>query len=208
MVSIGKSGGGSSSSGSVSGYRGLFRRPASQLAGIFGEVLKGGMGALSNPMGIIGSQFNALYGNDSSQDYLGAKQRLTDLISGKGLDQDISTAFQSLLPSIRLGIDEANRGFLASSAGQGLRFSSDVLNQSRAASDSLLSQGLANAGNIALGSRAQQLEGAQGVFSNIGSLAEAQLARQIPLLVQLLASMGKTRSVGDQGSGFNLAIMK
>lgn len=208
MVSVGASGGSSQSSGSVSGFRGLFRKPAQQLAGIFGEVLKGGTGALSNPLGIIGPQFNALYGADPSQDFMGARKRITDLISGEGMSRDIETAFGSLLPTIQRSIDESSRSILNQSAGQGLRFSSDVMNQSRDSANDLLSGGMANAIQLALGSRSQQLEGAQNVFSNVGSLAEAQLARQIPLLAQLLAQMGKSRSFGEGGGGWNLAIAK
>jgi hypothetical protein len=172
-------------------YPKIFSRNARKLAGIFGEVLSQGTGALSDPMGLVGSMSNALFSSNPNVDWLGTKQRMIDLLSGKSLELGFNQALEALMPGARRSIEVMNNEVLSRSSPLGLRFSTDVLNQQRAGANDILlgTQNQALAG--ALQQMGMQSGLVSGNYDRQAQLHEGQLARQIPLLAQILSSTGR-----------------
>lgn len=205
MGGVSKSKNPKSKSESKSGYPGIFRKNAKQLAGLFGEILSQGQGAFSTPMGVVGSMDNALFSSNPSVDWLGTKQRMTDLLSGKSLEMGFGQALDALMPGARRSIEIMNNDVLAASSPQGLRFSTDVMNQQRTGANDILlgTQNQALAG--ALQQMGMQAGLVQGNYDRQAQLREGQLARQIPLIAQLLASTGRGFSTQHGGWNRNLS---
>ena len=204
-MSISKSSSGStpqSMPGDLTGLR-------SQVNAFMGNLLRGGNTALSTPMGAIGSAYQNLYGDNPSKDFLGARGTLERLLSGEGYKSAYGQAYDALAPLAQRSIDLSNQKVLGAGTGQGLRFSTDIpVMQAANARDILLgTQGQA-AGN-ANAIMGQQLQGAQGVYSNVlqGALAQMPLDKLLQYATQF-APVGNNSSSSGWSAGINFGVSR
>lgn len=170
----------------------------SNLSNYFNNLLGQGQGALSQPGGIIGSQWNNLFGSNPQGDFLGARSTLQNVLSGQSLQNAANQAYQNFLPLAQRNIDLMNTGVLNKSAGLGTRFSSDVMNQQRQGATDILNNLLGQSVGAGLQSQAQQLQGAQGIYGLLGQLGSGIMAQQLPLLAQYASAFAP---VGQRSSG-------
>jgi len=157
--------------------------------------------ALSSPTGIIGSQYNALFGGGSEAG-LGthARQALESVLGGGAFRNTYNDVMDLMTPNMNRGMELINRNVLGRNTVMGKRFSSDVGNQASSAAANLLlgtqREAMGNALNFA------NMRGSLGanVMGGIGSLAEGQFARQLPLLVQYAMGFAPVGNYGNNRS--------
>lgn len=172
------------------------------LSGLFESFLRSkGETALGTPAGTIGPAFQNLFGESPTDDFLGARERLTNILSGAGLDADIERAFEADRPGLNRELDR----IVGQQSVFGKRFGSDVANQQAAAVGDARSRAFANA----LAERETGLGAALGTYGLVGQLGEAQLARQVPLALEFVRnfptfstdSSGRSLSIAGGGGG-------
>lgn len=164
--------------------------------------------ALSQPAGMIGSIYNNLFNPNAGpgQDYLGARGALERSLSGAGFGDAYNSAFEKLLPSARAAIDELNRNVLSASSPMGLRFSSDVMNQQRRGAQDILLGTQGQAVQTAMPFAQMQQQGALSIFDLIASLAQDQMARQVPLAVSLATGAPQISTSTRKDSSFDIGV--
>ena len=163
------------------------------------------------PGGALGSIFQNLFGpgGEGSQDYLGARNALQNVLGGN-LQGAYENAYNQLLPSTLTGIQRGQAGLQEAMGPQGLRFSTDLMGQ-----QSGLAQNM-------LGDLSRQALGAaipifQGQTTGIGNLMQLlgnaqQTMSPIALLSRFLESFPPvgnkgTSSGGGQGASFGAGFM-
>lgn len=180
----------------------------SQLGGIFQNALRqNGMSLAWNPQGNVGSIYNALYSKDPSQDYLGAKQRLGSIISGSANGDNYAQALKFMTPQMERNLQLMGTQLTNQSGGQGLRFSSDLMNQQRAGALDLMLGTQGQAWQQANQMTGQQLGAAQGLYNQIGQLGQADLERLMPLIVKYMTTFAPVGNASEgSGNGFGAGI--
>ena len=208
-------GGGQQSSSSQTKMPGFAKKSGKELTKLFKRSF--GLGgtqeqqnmaksALSTPMGIIGSQYQNLFGDDPSADFLGARSALQRSLSGDALGSFYNQAFDVLQPGMQRNIDLMKQNVLSGTAGLGNRFSSDVMNQQRTGAQDIMLGTQGQALQNALQILQQQMGGALGVYDQVGSMAEGQMGRQLPLWVSLATGAPTENKSGSSGWNMNVGI--
>lgn len=206
-------GGGSQSSSSKTKIPAFAKKGGRSLNKLFqnaffgsGELANQSRTALSSPMGIIGSQYQNLFGDDPSSDFLGARAALQNALSGDALQNYYGQAFDVLQPGMNRNIELMKQNVLSGTAGLGNRFSSDVMNQQRAGAQDIMLGTQQQALGSAMDILGQQMGGALGVYDQVGGLAEGQMGRQIPLWVSMVTGAPTTSQSSSSGWNMNLGI--
>ena len=171
----------------------------SNLSNYFNNMLGQGQGALSNPGGIIGSQWNNLFGSNPTGDFLGARAALQGVMSGDTVKNSANQAYQNFLPLAQRNMQLMNNNVLNANSGLGNRLSSDVMNQQRQGSSDILNNLLAQSVGAGLQTAGLQGQTAQGLYGLMGQLGTSQMAQQLPLLAQYASAFAPTGGT-SQGS--------
>lgn len=156
-------------------------------------------GPFPNPMGSASN-------GRSTGDFLGARQALTESLSGQGLDRSLQLAQQQLLPSTLSNIQLGSAALRNAAGPLGLRFSTDLMGQQRNFANQQFMGMQQNALQTALPMWQQRGQLAGDIYSLIGQLGNAQLARQLPLLIQYATGFAPTGS-NSSGSGWNFNVL-
>ena len=171
-----------------------------QFSGLIGKY--GFETALSQPLGILNSVYQNLFGENPAGDYLGARQALERVLAPNALKEYTGEAMSALMPWMKRESDIMREELLGRMGHTGTRFSTDFGNILNRGQQDLALRTQQQALSAAIPYMQTQLTGARGVYDMIGSLAERQIARQIPLYLQLLTAYAPTGSFG-QSSGWN-----
>jgi len=194
-------GGGASSSRSNTGLPADLQPLRENLNSYFiNQLQQPGFG--QNPTGAIGGIYQNLFGDDPSQDFLGARQALENSLSGD-YGSYANQAFQTMMPTIQDAMNTSNRNLSNQYGAQGLRFGTDLMNAQGAAGSNILNNALAQAGQQGMAFMGQQGQQAQTMFDLIGRLGAASIAQTLPLLAQY-ASSGQEGS--SSSSSFQVSI--
>lgn len=212
MVSFGsnKSGGQSynesrSMSGDLTGLRNLINNQF-----IRGIRDNGGLESWGNtPQGPLRSIFQNLYGDDPSGDYLGARKALQDSLSGDSFGQAYKLAQDQMMPSTLEAIRTGGAALQNSFGANGLRFSTDVMGAQRRFADTQMNALGDRAAANAQGLYQTRANTALGTYGQANDMINAQLARQLPLLLQYASqfpSIGSFGTGSNRGTGFNFGV--
>jgi len=173
------------------------------LSGMFRNLVGGNgfLTALSQPLGILNPAFQNLFGDNPSADFLGARSRLQDVLSERALPRAVDQAMGALLPWMQRESDIMRRDLLQRAGHTGTRFSTDFANVLNRGQQDLALRTQQQALGVALPYLQTQAQAARSVYDMIASLAERQLARQVPLWAQILTAYAPVGSSSRSSSG-------
>ena len=166
---------------SASGIPPSMRGVRHDLSSWFRNLFSQGSTALSTPQGILGPLYTNLFGQNGSEDFLGARSALQRSLSGSGLGENVQTAYNQLLPGTQRSITEGSNALSTAAGPQGLRFSTDLMGQQGLLASRSMNDLNARSLTAGLSQGQTEAQTALGTYGLIGQLAQAQN----PLLLAL-----------------------
>ena len=161
-------------SSSASGIPPSMRRVRHDLGSWFRNLFSQGSTALSTPQGILGPLYTNMFGQNGSEDFLGARSALQRSLSGSGLGQNVQTAYNQLLPGTQRSILEGSNALTSAAGPKGLRFSTDLMGQQGLLASRGMNDLLDRSLTAGLSQGQTEAQTALGAYGLIGQLAQAQ----------------------------------
>lgn len=161
----------------------------------------------NTPEGPLNSVYQNLFGDNPTGDFLGARQTIESNLSGRGFQNAANATYQGMLPGVMNSIMLGGNALRETAGANGMRFSTDLMNNQRALANSQLlglQQNAIGNANTYMQNTGNQ---AQGIYSLIGDLGMKTIANQLPLLLQYASQFPPSGQFGGGGSSSNFQFL-
>lgn len=177
------------------------------LSSAFNDMVGGLLPQAQEGANIVSSQFQNLFGQNPTEDFMGARGAVTQALGGD-LGPYISQAYQSQAPAMQQAMEAAQRATLNQAGPLGMRFGTDAMGLASERANELANQALARSLQAGLQSQQTQLGGGLDVMRMISELNQGGLGQLLPFITQYatqFAPVGQRSKSSSRSGSFNFA---
>lgn len=177
------------------------------LSSAFNDMVGGLLPQAQEGANTVSSQFQNLFGQNPTQDFLGARGAVTQALGGD-LGPYIQQAYQSQAPAMQQAMEAAQRATLNQAGPLGMRFGTDAMGLASTRANELANQALARSLQAGLQTQQTQLGGGLDVMRMISEMNQGGLGQMLPFIVNYatqFAPVGTRSRSTESSGGFNFA---